>query len=166
MEERNYFHHLWCLVLDISKLSKEISYALRHAPWESVNETDLIHMIEVADKKRHEIKNGRSRAIYGHSTPQKILRTAATPPSILYHGTARHLVEQIIIKGLQPMARQYVHLSVDINTANVIGMRKDSVPVLLKIQAEKASNEGVKFYQGNSIVWLADLVPSKFISID
>jgi len=131
--------------------------------WESVNETDLVQMIEEADKKRHEILNGRIRAIYGHSTPQKILKTAATPPSILYHGTARDLVEKIIIDGLQPMARQYVHLSVDIDTANVVGKRKDSTPVLLKIQAEMASNEGIKFYQGNNIVWLADFVPSKFI---
>jgi len=84
----------------------------------------------------------------------------------LYHGTARDLVEQIIIDGLQPMARQYVHLSVDIDTANAVGKRKDSTPVLLKIQAEMASNEGVKFYQGNNIVWLADFVPSKFISIE
>jgi len=48
--------------------------------WESVNETDLVQMIEVAYKKRHEILNGSIRAIYGHSTPQKILKTAATPP--------------------------------------------------------------------------------------
>ncbi|MEF2246473.1 RNA 2'-phosphotransferase [Paenibacillus sp. IITD108] len=156
--------------MDLSKLSKEISYALRHAPWEyeleldnegwveihqlltglhlnkhweSVNETDLVHMIEVADKKQHEILNGRIRAIYGHFTPQRILNTAATPP-ILYHGTARQLVEKIFIDGLQPMARQYVHLSVDTNTANVVGKRKDSTPVLLKIQAEVALNEGVR----------------------
>ncbi|MBQ4900402.1 RNA 2'-phosphotransferase [Paenibacillus sp. Marseille-P2973] len=178
--------------MNYSLLSKEISYALRHAPWEyeleldnegwveirqlltglqlnehwkSVKETDLVNMIEVADKKRHEILNGRIRAIYGHSIPQKIIKTAATPPSFLYHGTARHLVEQIFNDGLLPMERQYVHLSVDINTANLVGKRKDTTPVLLKIQAEKASIEGVRFYQGNNIVWLADFVPSRFISI-
>jgi len=185
--------HVEVLELDLSRLSKEVTYALRHAPWEyeleldnegwveihqlltglrlnehwkSVSETDLVRMIEAADKKRHEILNGRIRAIYGHSIPQKIVRTAATPPIKLYHGTARHLVEQILIDGLQPMARQYVHMSADIQTAIEVGKRKDSTPVLLKIQAETASNDGIRFYRGNAIVWLADYVPSQYISID
>lgn len=179
--------------MDYSKLSKEVSYALRHAPWEYeleldnegwvsvehllqalchdkqwefVSENDLRTMIEMSDKKRHEMLKGMIRALYGHSVPQKMLKAINTPPSILYHGTARHLVEQILSVGLQPMARQYVHLSVDTDTANLVGKRKDSKPVLLVIQAEKASNEGVRFYQGNNIVWLADFVPSKFISIE
>lgn len=179
--------------MDFSKLSKEVSYALRHAPWEYeleldnegwvsieqllmalrldnqwkfVSENDFKKMIEVSDKKRHEIFEGKIRALYGHSVPQRILKTVNTPPSTLYHGTARHLVERILSEGLQPMARQYVHLSIDIDTANLVGKRKDSNPVLLKVQAEKASNEGIKFYQGNKAVWLADYVPSKFISIE
>lgn len=178
--------------MDFSKLSKEVSYALRHAPWEYeleldnegwvsieqflqalrldnqwefVSENDLRKMIEVSDKKRHEIFKGKIRALYGHSVPQKILKGVNTPPSILYHGTAKHLVKQILSDGLQPMARQYVHLSVDIDIANLVGRRKDSNPVLLVIQAEKASNEGIRFYQGNNVVWLADYVPCHYISI-
>ncbi len=125
--------------MDYYKLSKEISYALRHAPWEyeleldsegwvsveqvlnalrldkqweSITESDLKKMIEVSDKKRHEILDEKIRALYGHSVPQKILKKVSVPPSILYHGTARHLVEQILSEGLQPMGRQYVHLSI------------------------------------------------------
>ncbi|MBD3920937.1 RNA 2'-phosphotransferase [Paenibacillus sp. PR3] len=176
--------------MDYSKLSKAVSYALRHAPWEyeleldnegwvyinqllmalhienqweSVTENDLRQMIDLSDKKRHEIFKDRIRALYGHSIPQKIHKTVDVPPSILYHGTARPLVEQILSEGLQPMARQYVHLSVDINTANLVGKRKDSDPVLLKLDAEKAFNDGVKFYQGNNVVWLADCVPPEYI---
>lgn len=121
-------------------------------------------MIEVSEKKRHELFNGKIRALYGHSVPQKIIKEVNTPPSILYHGTARHLVEQIISEGLKPMARQYVHLSVDIDTAKLVGKRKDSTPIVLVIHAEKASNDGVKFYRGNNVVWLAEYVPSHYIS--
>lgn len=67
-------------------------------------------------------------------------------------------------EGLKPMSRQYVHLSADIKTVNTVGKRKDSNPVLLKIDAEKASNEGIKFYQGNNIVWLADYIPPSYIT--
>lgn len=179
--------------MDFLKLSKEVSYALRHAPWEyeleldsegwvdiaqllsalhmdkqwkAVTESDLKKMIEVSDKKRHEIFGEKIRALYGHSVPQKIHKKVGVPPSILYHGTARHLVEQILSEGLHPMTRQYVHLSIGIDTANMVGKRKDANPVLLQVQAEKASYEGIKFYQGNNTVWLADYVPPQFISVE
>lgn len=179
--------------MDYLKLSKEVSYALRHAPWEYeleldnlgwvsieqilnalrldkqwklITENDLSKMIEVSDKKRHEILEGNIRALYGHSVPQKILKKDGISPSNLYHGTARQLVEKILTEGLQPMGRQYVHFSVDRETANMVGKRKDATPVLLKVDAERASNEGIKFYEGNNAVWLADYVPAEFISIE
>lgn len=181
------------LDMDFSKLSKEVSFALRHAPWEyeleldsegwvdieqllsalrsdkqwkTITENDLRKMIEVSDKKRHEIYEGKIRALYGHSVPQKISKKVSIPPSVLYHGTARYIVERILSEGLQPMARQYVHLSADIETAILVGKRKDSNAVLLKIEAEKATNKGVKFYQGNNSVWLADSIPSMFIKVE
>jgi putative RNA 2'-phosphotransferase len=179
--------------MDYLKLSKEVSYTLRHAPWEyelelndegwveidqllsalrlnkqweSIDIYDLFTMIEESDKKRHEILDGRIRALYGHSVPKKILKKVGIPPLILYHGTARYLVEQIISEGLQPKGRQYVHLSTDYDTAYIVGKRKDINPVMLKVQAKKASSEGIKFYQGNNAVWLADYIPPKFISVE
>ncbi|EAE4192982.1 RNA 2'-phosphotransferase, partial [Listeria monocytogenes] len=68
-------------------------------------------------------------------------------------------------KGLVPMSRQYVHLSEDIETANLVGKRKDKNPIILEISALEAWNEGVNFYYGNEKVWLADAIPSKFIAI-
>lgn len=179
--------------IDFTKLSKEISYILRHAPWEyelelnsegwvgieqllsavrsnkhwkTITENDLRKMIELSNKKRHEIFEGKIRALYGHSVPQKILKADSVPPSILYHGTAMHLVEQILVEGLKPMGRQYVHLSVDIETAQIVGRRKDSNPTLIKVYAKKAANEGIKFYQGNDIVWLSDYIFPEYLSVD
>lgn len=87
--------------MDYIGLSKEISYALRHAPWEyelemdeegwvpveqllealhrtvkwsNICEADLNEMIEKSEKKRHELADGRIRAFYGHSIPMKILK--------------------------------------------------------------------------------------------
>ncbi len=66
------------------------------------------------------------------------------------------------------MARQYVHMSVDTNTANMVGKRKDSNPILLKIHAGNASHDGGGggFYQGNNLVWLSDYVPPQYISAE
>lgn len=171
-------------------LSREISYALRHAPWEyelemdeegwvpveqlldashraekwsNISEKDLKDMIERSEKKRHELADGKIRAFYGHSIPQKILKVEKTPPNVLYHGTARRFLDSINEKGLLPRSRQYVHLSQDIETAENVGKRHDDKPVVLVIDAKRAWDDGIKFYIGNEKVWLADAIPSKYI---
>lgn len=179
-------------IINYLQLSKEISYALRHAPWEyeleldddgwvsveqllislkenskweSVTIQDLEHMIQNSDKKRHELVDGKIRALYGHSISMKILKESAEPPAILFHGTARRFWKSIENNGLLPKGRQYVHLSNDIETALQVGKRHDDKPVILEIDAKKAWNEGIKFYLGNDKVWLADNIPSKYIKV-
>lgn len=171
-------------------LSREISYALRHAPWEyelemdeegwvpveqlldalhrtvkwsNICEADLNEMIEKSEKKRHELADGRIRAFYGHSIPMKILKEEKVPPDVLYHGTARRFLESINENGLLPQSRQYVHLSQDIETAENVGMRHDDKPCILIIDEKMAWNDGIKFYFGNEKVWLADKIPSRYI---
>ena len=174
----------------LEELSKEISYALRHAPWEyelemneegwvpvaqlldalhragkwsNICEADLNEMIEKSEKKRHELAGGKIRAFYGHSMPMKILKEDKMPPNVLYHGTARRFVESISKNGLLPQSRQYVHLSQDIETAENVGKRHDDKPCILIIDAKTAWNDGIKFYFGNEKVWLADAIPSRYI---
>lgn len=174
-----------------SELSKEISYALRHAPWEyeleldeagwvsveqlieSINKQeehrmitvrDIEYIVENSSKKRHEIEKGKIRALYGHSVPMKISKDEKTPPNILYHGTSYNAFENIKKIGILPMSRQYVHLSVDRETALSVGKRKDKNPIILEIDTNKAMEIGIKFYLGNEKVWLADSVPVEAIT--
>ena len=177
-------------MVSYTELSKEISYALRHAPWEyelemdeegwvpveqlldalhkdkkwkNVSENDLAVMIQKSEKKRHEILNGKIKAHYGHSIQMRIIKEEKMPPGVLYHGTARKFLDSIKVEGLLPKGRQYVHLSQDIETANSVGMRRDRKPCILRIDAKRASKDGIKFYYGNEKVWLADEIPSKYI---
>ena len=174
-----------------SRLSKTISHALRHEPWlyelelddegwvaieqlleslrsenESWNaivENDIAEMIRASSKRRHEIRNGRIRAMYGHSIQNKLRRIAATPPKILFHGTSPCVVSVIKTEGLNPMNRQNVHLSIDEATAIEVGQRKSKKPVLLRVRSSEASENDVAFYEGNEKVWLADEIPPQFI---
>lgn len=178
--------------MNFSELSKEVSYALRHAPWEyeleldenggvpleqllsslqlnskweNLTVIDLIEMIEKSEKKRHVIYDGKIRAFYGHSIPMKIVKEEKTPPEFLYHGTARRFLNSINEKGLLPQSRQYVHLSQDIETAETVGKRHDNKAGILIIDSLKAWNDGIKFYYGNEKVWLADMVPYKYVLV-
>jgi putative RNA 2'-phosphotransferase len=172
-------------------VSRTMSHALRHEPWlyelelddagwvpveallaalraeksewAALNETDLVQMMAQAEKQRYEMRDGRIRALYGHSTPQKLSKQPAAPPEILFHGTAPKTVALIRKDGLRPMGRQYVHLSVDTATATQVGRRKAKDPVILRIRAAAAHGAGVRFYRGNDMVWLADAVAPDFI---
>lgn len=177
--------------VDMATLSRMTSHALRHEPWmyelelddegwasvESVlvalrkeqpewadlSAADLADMIEGSSKRRHEVKDGRIRALYGHSIAGKLKRTPATPPDVLYHGTAPEVVSFIKSSGLLPMGRQYVHLSVDEATAVEVGQRKAKKPTILRVLAVEAHAKGLWFYEGNEKVWLAGAVPPEFI---
>ena len=160
----------------LEELSKEISYALRHAPWEyelemddegwvpveqlvdalnkdkkwmRISEKDILVMIDKSEKKRHEISSGKIRTFYGHSIPMHIKKEKKMPPNILYHGTARRFLSGIKSDGLLPQSRQYVHLSQDTSTAQAVGLRHDNKPCVLKIDAKKAWEDGISFYLGN-----------------
>ena len=175
-----------------TEISKELSYALRHAPWQyglemddegwvpivqlldalhknekwkDLTEEDLNETIKKSNKKRHQIVGGKIRAYYGHSTPNKIVKIVNIPPKILYHGTSQNASSSIIKFGLLPMNRQYVHLSQDVETAFNVGLRHGKDPCMLKINAKKAWEDGIEFYYGNEKVWLAEKISNKYISI-
>lgn len=177
--------------MDYTTLSKEISYVLRHSPeeyglvldedgwvsldklinilrwndkWESLDKSDIEEMILISPRKRHEVLNNKIRAFYGHSLQKKIIKDKLRPPQFLYHGTTSNAVENIMLEGLKPCSRQYVHLSIDIETAVEVGKRRDREPVVLIINAQEAYGEGTEFYLGNEQIWLVDKIESKFIN--
>lgn len=172
------------------RLSRLVSHALRHEPWlyelelddegwvplddlvetlrrdpswSGLESSDLIEMVAYASKQRHEITGERIRALYGHSLPGRIAKTPASPPPVLFHGTARATVPSILAAGLSPMSRQHVHLSVDRDTALVVGRRKSSHVTVLTVDAAAASAAGVVFLRGNDAVWLTEHIPEAFI---
>lgn len=179
--------------IDYRQLSKTLAHALRHAPWvyeleldeqgwtstaallaalqerrkwRQVVFADLAHIVATQQKRRYELEgdeSGRIRALYGHSIHAKIAKEAAAPPEILYHGTAPETAVLIREQGLKPMRRQYVHLSADEETAAQVGGRKARQPLLLQIRALEAYQQGILFYRGNELVWLADFVPAEYI---
>jgi len=137
----------------------------RRSAWRNVQEEDLATVIAQSDKKRYEMQDGKIRAYYGHSVAQKMKREAAIPPAILFHGTTRQAADAIKLDGLRAMNRQYVHLSADRETAWQVALRRTRKPVILEVSALQAHQLGIKFYLGNDMVWLADYIPSEYITL-
>jgi putative RNA 2'-phosphotransferase len=165
-------HEPWLYELELDEAGwvpvPELLQALRELgpAWARVDRDDLVRMVASSSKRRHEIDGDRIRALYGHSVPARILKVEAAPPEILFHGTSPKAWESIRWQGLAPMGRQYVHLSVDVATAVAVGRRKSGTPVVLRVHAREACEQCIRFWRGNEMVWLADVVPAEFLDVE
>lgn len=176
---------------ELERLSRFLSYILRHEPrkfglspngdgyvpidglldqikkedrWRWAAKQHIIEVVERSEKKRFEIISNKIRALYGHTFSTQIHYQSVTPPEYLFHGTARRNREKIEQEGLLPVKRQYVHLSATPEDAYKVGLRRDKNPVILKISALKAHNQGIKFYKAGDL-FLAKRIPRKYLTV-
>jgi putative RNA 2'-phosphotransferase len=123
-------------------------------------------IVETNDKQRFIISDDgkKIRANQGHSIQIDLELENKIPPDILYHGTASRFIDSIMKDGLKSMRRQYVHLSINEETAIKVGKRHGT-PVVLYIDTKKMHEEGYKFYLSENKIWLVEKVPRKYIKI-
>jgi len=176
---------------ETTRLSKQLSYVLRHNPgsigitldeqgWTDVavllkrlaansypvTMDVLRHVVTTNAKQRFSLNEVETkiRANQGHSVEVELGYTATTPPEFLYHGTVDRFVAAIMQQGLQKMNRHHVHLSADTATATIVGQRRGK-PLILQINAAKMHGAGYSFYVSDNNVWLTDEVPPAFIQL-
>lgn len=169
------------------RISKRMSYLLRHAPETAGLELDEAGWIDVKkliaalrvdhatieevvatnDKQRFEFSEDRSeiRARQGHSVDVELEYEPADPPEILLHGTATRNLDSIREKGLHKAGRHHVHLSTNEKTMRAVGSRHGQ-PVIVRIDAARMHSDGHKFYITGNDVWLTDNVPPSYLLWD
>ncbi|NNE84701.1 MAG: RNA 2'-phosphotransferase [Alphaproteobacteria bacterium] len=171
----------------ITKTSKFLSYVLRHKPdaiglqldeqgWTLVsdliekakpqlalNEALVRKVVATNEKKRFALSEDglRIRASQGHSIDIDIGLAPQMPPDVLYHGTATRFLTSIREQGLLRGCRQHVHLSLDCDTASIVGARHGK-PALLEIDSKSMHLHGLKFFLSDNGVWLTEHVPPKY----
>ena len=177
--------------MDKRKISKTLSYVLRHKPeqigitidkngWTDVN--DLLKKISVKvknvtfevleevvsenDKQRFSFNEDKTkiRANQGHSIDVDLELKSKRPPEVLYHGTVKDSIDAIVKGGLLKMNRQHVHLSDEKETADKVGSRRGK-SIIIFVDTKAMYADGFKFYQSENGVWLTDHVPSKYLYI-
>jgi putative RNA 2'-phosphotransferase len=171
------------------RISRFLTYVLRHRPKEyplvfdergfvdwgdivqlvqeryyDITEEQIRAVVTDSDKQRFELQDDKVRATYGHSFPVDLADQRAEPPAKLYYGTARDLAQSMLRNGLKPRDRQYVHLSASAEEAESVARRHDPAPAIIIVDAEKAHEEGVRFYRSGPL-FLAENVPAQFLSL-
>jgi putative RNA 2'-phosphotransferase len=128
----------------------------------------LLDQVVETNSKKHfafDESKERIRASQGHSVAIDLDYSPQTPPDMLYHGTAEKSVSSILNTGLEKRERQYVHLSLNVQTATQVGGRHGK-PVVLTILAAEMQAAGYLFYLSENKIWLADHVPVQFIRLE
>lgn len=172
-------------------VSKFLSLILRHRPsvigltLDDAGWADIAQLVELgrkagvnlsfgklrqavaeSDKQRFAISEDglQIRANQGHSIPVDLGFEEVQPPELLYHGTASKNLAAIRQQGIKKGSRQYVHLSLDKETAESVGKRYGN-PVILTVQAGRMHQDGFSFYLSANGVWLTDHVPKEYLNI-
>jgi putative RNA 2'-phosphotransferase len=167
-----------------TQVSKYMSYLLRHHPGKLsmdrrgfVDVDDLLVKLQErfdVDKQliyelangagtRFEVADKKIRARYGHTIDVEIPRPADTSVDVLYHGTTPEAAARILRAGLKPMKRRWVHLSPTEEIARGVARRRTAAPVVLRINAEAARQEGLRFYRVTDTVFLVSEVPPRYV---
>ena len=172
------------------RISKRISYWLRHRPdlgglvldkagWVEVSDLlkslkrdgvniDRPRLDEVVadnDKRRFEFDDSGTsiRARQGHSVEIDLGYSPTEPPEWLFHGTASRNVESIRERGLHRASHHHVHLSTNAELMLEVA-RRHGKPVLIRVAAGRMHEEGHSFFLTANDVWLAESVPPEYTS--
>ena len=174
------------------RVSKRLSYWLRHAPaagglkldgagWASteailealntshlpITRSELEAIVTSNDKQRFELSEdgGRLRARQGHSIEIDGDWPIASPPELLFHGTAERFLPSILERGLLPGARHHVHLSSTAKIAHAVGARRGR-SIVLAVAASEMAGDGFTFRLSSNGVWLTEHVPSRYLALN
>lgn len=172
----------------LTKLSKKMSYVLRHHPEEfgltiedggwlqvsllaealEVSFEDIIKVVTApSDKTRFTISarlgTTHIRAAQGHSVDVDLKLVPVVPPDMLFHGTHVGALSLIFDGGLKKMNRTHVHLSESSVAAVEVGARRGK-PILIQVNTLQAHCYGIKFYRADNGVWLSEDIPPKYLT--
>ena len=175
------------------KLSKLLSYILRHNPshigisldemgfsnvtleeiarriaekrgYEWVRPEHILRLVEMDEKGRFEVRDGRIRATYGHSIDVE----AGVPVSdvaTLYHGTTLRAWRRIRKEGIKPGKRKYVHLSPSVEEALIVARRHGEDVVVLEVDARAMINDGFEIRKAGKVYLVREVPPNYIVGL-
>jgi len=114
-------------------------------------------------KNRYEHKDGKIRATYGHSIEVDLDLPTEDIPDTLYAPTTDKESELLLESGLKPSDRTYVHLSGTYESAVEAGAVRTDEPVILKVDAKSAIENGTEIMKAGKDVYIAEEIKAEYL---
>ena len=147
---------------DIEEIAKAISNRVDRFYW--VRKRHLIAIALTDEKGRYEVKEGKIRARYAHTIDIDLSDLPKAEVDTLYYPVTKEEVDIVIEQGIFPTDRKKVHLSATFEKAMEAGKVRDDSPIILKIDAKSAMEDGIDIRKATEDVYLADKIDAKYIS--
>ena len=142
---------------------EDVVYALQERTGSTVEEEDVAEAIESSDRPRYEMKDGKIRALYGHSI-QIDPGEATEPPDELFIGVGSRDASRAEDSGLRSGRRAFLHLARTEEEARESGRRIARDYAVVTVFAGEAFDEGTEFYDRGAL-FLADEIPGEFLEV-
>jgi len=126
------------------------------------------HVVALAltdEKGRYQLREGKIRATYAHTIEVDLSDLPDADVDALYYPVTEEELEIVLEQGLLPTDRNKVHLSGSIEKAMEAGKTRVENPVILKIDAKKAMEDGIVIKKAGKEVYIADEIDAKYISV-
>jgi len=149
--------------VDIKELLDALKVSRSGFQW--LKEEHLRALVETDPKGRYQIYGGMIRATYGHTIDVKLDDLPEADVDVLYYPVTEEEAEIVLESGLFPSDRKKVHLSGTVEKAKEAGRVRTENPIILKIDARRAMEDGVKIYRAGKDVYVADSIDKKYISL-
>ncbi len=147
---------------DIEEISNAIRNRIDRFYWVRKKHIEALALTD--EKGRYQIKNDKIRATYAHTIEVDLTDMPKADVDFLYYPVTEEELDIVLEQGIFPTDRNKVHLSGSIQKALEAGRVRTENPVLLKIDARKAMEDGVDIRKATKDVYIADEIAAKYIS--
>lgn len=131
-------------------------------PWASSQR--LYALVESDTKDRYQILGSHIRARYGHSVDID-LDFPENDMEAVYYGASQEEADIILESGIKPVQQRYVHLSTSYEKAEEAASIHTENPVIFKVDAFAAMNDGVDMMIVNQYIVLSEEIPPHYLEI-
>ncbi|RLF50346.1 MAG: RNA 2'-phosphotransferase [Thermoplasmata archaeon] len=147
---------------DIEEICRAIRDKIDRFYWLRRKHVEALALTD--EKGRYQIKDGKIRATYAHTIEVDLSDLPMADVDVLYYPVTEEEVDIILEQGILPTDRNKVHLSGSIEKAMEAGKIRTENPIILKIDAKKAMEEGIDIRKAGKDVYVADEIDAKYIS--
>ena len=141
----------------------DVLHALIERTGDDLDAEDLEAAITSGDRARYDIKNGRIRALYGHSI-EIDPGEGSEPPCDLYVGLPASDRDRLERFGLRGGRRRFLHLAMTPEEAREVGRRSAVEYCVVRVDATDAWEQGIDFYDRKSL-WMAVELPTYALEV-
>ncbi|MCL7414626.1 MAG: RNA 2'-phosphotransferase [ANME-2 cluster archaeon] len=139
-----------------------IDVMMTRYPWASENR--LIGLVESDVKERYQIDGNKIRARYGHSIDVDMDFPENDLPELFY-GVSQEEADMIMEIGIRPVRQRYVHMSTTYEKAVEAASVHTEDPVIFKVDAFTAMNDGIVMMKANELIVLSEEIPPEYLEV-